>query len=471
MGEKLTNKDFDDIFREGINDMDTQPSESFWIKASEDSLFNSTQAKKKAVGKWKLIAASLAAAVVVLSAYIIYQQKEINGIGQRPVITEKKNIAQPIVSIISSNASQIQHPKPGQKTVTENTTVKPLPAIRYKKGTVTQIVQSSNYTQNKISSPPSVPRVSGLASNSNNGNNFSSNNSGLNVVDNQNPQEDISAFSSNSIQLLNATYSSSITTNSSDLLIPADNIVPVQNNIKPEGKSFLSKLSVSLFYEPYLSDELLENQSADIVTYNNVSGNEEEVKPFIAGIKMGYDISKHWTVTTGCFYYNFTVGVSPTTIYAQKQQNGDVGYSFQTGMGAVTCPYINPNPNVGEAITVGGNEIANYISIPLQVKYNFITTGNWRFYLTAGVTANIVAYRKMVMHWEENTLSAGNATEGIENSKKIYGSYYFAPAISYSFLKQFSVFLEPSLQGSPVFSSAKNSTPYIGIGTGITYHL
>ncbi|HWY97851.1 MAG TPA: hypothetical protein VNY36_02090, partial [Bacteroidia bacterium] len=450
MGEKLTNKDFDNIFREGINDIDTHPSEGFWIKASEDSLFNSTQAKKKAVGKWKLIAASLAAVVVVLSAYIIYQQKEINGISQRPVLDEKKSISQPIVSTISSHASQTQLSQPEQKTVNENSVVKLLPNIKYKKGTSThtQVAQSNHNENIKISTSPSVATVADVGSNSKNGNNYTANNSPLKAVDNQNPQNNTSAFFSNSIQLLDGNYNSSISTNSSGLLIPADNIVPVQNNMKPESKSVLSKISVSLFYQPYLSDELLENQSADIVTYNNVSGNEEEVRPFIAGIKMGYDISKHWTVTTGCLYYNFIVGVSPTAIYAQKQQNGDVGYSFQTGMGAVTCPYISPNPNVGEAITVSGNEISNYISIPLQVKYNFITAGKWGFYLTAGVVANIVAYRKMAMHWEENNQSAGNATEGIDNSKKIYGSYYVAPAISYKVFKGISLFIEPSLQGS-----------------------
>ncbi len=465
MGERLTNKDFDDIFRDSIGDVDTQPSEGFWIKASENSLFNSTQSKKKAVAKWKLIAASLTAAVVILAAYVFYMQGKLDNANKKLTIAEKKNTIPPGVTI-----SQLNNATASTSSIHKEITPPINQAVDVKNRSA---LVTNNARQNSFSNG-SLPPL-GTSKNHNNNHNVAINNNASpanTIAYNQSAlQKDQGTISSNSIEFLNGSGNSSILANSAEELTINDNIIPVQNTIKTaEDKSVLSKMSVSLFYQPYLSDEPLENQSTDIVTYNNVSGNEEEVKPFIAGIKIGYDVSTHWTITTGCLYYNFTIGVSPTIIYAQKQQNGDVGYSFQTGMGSVTCPYVSSNPSAGDAITVSGNEVANYISIPLQVKYNFITARNWSFYLTAGIMANIVAYRKMDMHWEENNLNAGNAIEGIDNSRKIYGSYYFAPAISYKAFKGISLFMEPSLQGSPVFSSAKNSPPYVGVGAGITYH-
>jgi len=38
MSEKLTNDNIDKIFRNSIDNMETQPSENFWIDVSEDPL-------------------------------------------------------------------------------------------------------------------------------------------------------------------------------------------------------------------------------------------------------------------------------------------------------------------------------------------------------------------------------------------------------------------------------------------------
>src|ERR1700722_17729421 len=115
MSEKLTNNNIDDIFRDSISNMETQPSEGFWIKTSESALFKSTLARRKAVGRWKLVAAALAIALVSLSAYIIYMQKQIGDINQRLAIAEKQSAVPPSVNVPVVNKVEALSIKTEQK--------------------------------------------------------------------------------------------------------------------------------------------------------------------------------------------------------------------------------------------------------------------------------------------------------------------------------------------------------------------
>lgn len=201
--------------------------------------------------------------------------------------------------------------------------------------------------------------------------------------------------------------------------------------------------------------------------------NEEESNPYMVGLRLGYDISSHWSVITGFYYYNYKVDISPVTIYAQQQQNGEVGYSLQTSLGSVNCQY-NGTPCIGDAMKINGTATARYFSIPLQVKYNFMNNHKIGFYLTGGATVNIVAYSKMNLHWQDFKWEVGDELEGIQSSKSIYASFYVAPGISYHFYKGFSLYLEPSVLGSPSFfgkSNSSNPSPvFVGLGGGLTYH-
>ncbi|HTB33139.1 MAG TPA: hypothetical protein VK808_14015 [Bacteroidia bacterium] len=500
MSEKLTNDNIDKIFRDSIDEMETQPSENFWINASEDALFKSNLANSRAISNWKLIAASLAAALVFLSAYLIYTQRQLSNISQKLVVVEKQNSDQnksvisisngaPIASV-SANQEKLQPVAEQKKPLTKkhkviasktqyavqtNTSIKKKMARVAKQNALAFNTTASSHSsknnhsfvrENRTSKSSTVSTASNIPVQQNvnsNDENSGQNKPGI--------QSNSISNTDNLLALTNTDKVSIPLINNQAPTITPDHVDPVLTGIKgTDHKNTLSRMSLSVFYEPYMSDELLENESSDIVTKNNVSANEEEINPYTIGIKIGYNISKHWTITTGCLFYNFNVSVSPATIYAQKQADGEIGYSFQTSAGTVSCPY-GTSPSAGDFMIVSGKEIVNYISVPVQLKYNFITAGKFGLYITGGAMFNIVAHREMTMHWQDFAWNQGNATEGIDNSKKIYGSFYIAPGIAYKVFNNFSIFLEPSLQGSPIFSSAKNAPPYLGIGAGITCHL
>lgn len=477
MKEKLTNSNLDKIFRDSIDNMETQPSEAFWVKASEDYLFKSNLAGQKALGRWKVTAAALGAAVILLSAYIIYMQSQISNINNRLAITEKKTGIHTNTARLSLNEKRIQsvfvQPQKIQNNKNKGTIISL--AIKSK----THRAEITSVSEESINKPGGF---NGSTANSKKYNRFSiantvakpgtfKNSDASNLHNDEVTQTNIAAAGSpNDVEYLNAKSNTTLPQFNNSAVSITDNIIPVENYVRPLGSNILSRLSLSVFYEPYISDELLENESSDIITVNNVSANEEEVHPYMAGLRMGYDISKHWTISTGFLFYNFNVSVSPTTIYAQKQQDGTIGYSFQTSIGTVACP-TPVNASVGNYMIVSGEELANYISIPLHVKYNFFTHTRWGFYIDAGVMINIAVLREMNVSWQEYNSLSGNSTEGINNSQKVYGSYYFAPGISYQLFNKISIFFEPSLEGSAVYSIALNTTPYLGLGAGVTCHL
>lgn len=534
MNEKLTNKDIDNIFRNSVENLETEPSESFWIKASEDTLFKSTQAHSREVTRWKMVAFALAAMLLASSAYVVYTQKQVSiikhevsrlekkteqtpalgnaivaqnaGHNQIPLAaTEKKNYAAVTSvpassSVISSvNHKAVQHGTgyalaSSQKAIVNSNTTfnKALPVAAYPaneaasatntivaaKGNPAPLVAASENNVSVTTNPPDeMPVQKTTAAEPAKGNVSSA--SGILVDNNTADVTTASAGNAMPSQQEPATAPNdkkpAAQTQVTAKTVTGNAAAPQAGTPTPAatGNKIVSHLAASLFYEPYLSDELFEKDMADNTIINNVVSSEEEVNPYKLGVRIGYDISPRLSVISGCYYYSFRVSVKPTVIYAQKQQNGDVGYYFQTSLGIVTCPY-EYTPKAGDGIVINGMATATYLSIPLLLKYTFINTGNLKLYVTAGVAANMVTYSKMSMHWQNFSWEEGDAVEGISGSQMTHYTYYFSPGISYKLVKGFSVYAEPSIQGSPVLwgksTSSANSAPFIGAGGGITYH-
>ena len=483
MIKKPTNT-IDDIFRDSIENMETPPSESFWIKTSEEALFKSNLADKKAIGKWKLVAAALAIVLVSLSEYVIYMQREIGKLSNKVNVINKEIVSGPVTRanitidkrVEASNDITIVNKENSDKTEIHSA-FSNIPKRNSLNSSEGYISRARSKKGTSVVMNHKVKKHFGRNSHINNINKV--------IVT---PDNDLIATSSGKNTDNNRTgnYSNKEVTlkGISNLYLPMANTaeVPIMDNMftitedSPSKKqSLLSRLSVSLFYEPYITDELFENDATDITTVNSVVSSEEEAKPYIAGMRVEYKISPHLSILTGCSFYDFKVSVDPTTIFAQKMSNGEISYAFHTSVGTVNCPYSAANAYVGDAIIVKGMYTSNYVSIPVYIKYNFLRNSNWNVYLIGGVNANMVVYRKMDMHWQDSRWDQGDAIEGIAGPSNVYGSLYFSPGISYMLYKGLSIYAEPSLQSAPVFISSagisKTNSLFTGIGTGIIYQL
>ncbi|HTA81387.1 MAG TPA: outer membrane beta-barrel protein [Bacteroidia bacterium] len=467
MSKKPTNN-IDDVFRSSIENMETQPSDQFWLKASEDALFRSSQTNRKIIGKWKMIAAAMAIALVSLSAYVMYMQSEISRLNNKLNLKEEQHNSTIVAqNKISQTSTIIQPPV---KEVEEN--IQPKTVV-----SVAVIHKHSNTKKNKRNNVAikdggtmSEAQVAKDLKDHSTSVTYSQTVSTVETaVSNNNSEQNTNSNSDKSLALISA--ANDVTIPQNDISNPA---IDYANDEKGVTKNTHSKFSVSVFYEFGISDELLENEASDNVVVNNsVVSSEEEVNPYKVGARVGYDISPRLSFVTGALFYNFKISFQPTTIIAQKLSNGEVGYSFQTSAGAVNCPY--DNPKLGDALVVKGTYTTNYISVPLYIKYVLLKRTNWNLYITGGVDINIVAYRQMNMHWQDLKWESGNTSEGMSDAAKTYYSAYFSPGITYRLFKQFSIYAEPSLQGPPTLISKKGIAPassiYTGFATGIIYQL
>ena len=464
----INNNELDKIFRDSIENMETEPSESFWTKASEENLFKNSLVQKKTANRWKLVAATLAIALIGLSGYTVYIQKQVSILNKKVSSIAIENNVKPanINSVASANTIPITNnvlsSQKAKASNNESTNVKPKNSI-----TLNKAVTKSGYStvgaslnRNKTIAPTLNTITEQIADN--NTNSYSNS-----VETATNNSTEMSSISAEKIALIDPMANISSPGN---INLPADYVNPASH------KNWLSKFSVSLFFEPYISDELFENDDADNVTVNNsVVSSEEEVNPFAIGARVEYNICSHFSFVTGCNFYNFNVSFQPTTIYAAKQSDGDIGYSFQTSVGSVNCPYGTSNLNVGDAMIIKGTYATDYINVPLLLKYSLQLGSHWSIYAIGGAEINFVAYRKVDMYWHDMKWNEGEAKEGVSNASNTYYSIYFAPGVSYKLMKNISIFAEPSLQGPPTLFSKKGMVAgagvYDGVGVGVTCKL
>lgn len=470
MDKKPTNKNIDDVFRDSIDNLETEPSEGFWVKASEDSLFRNNLNNRQSINKWKAVAAVLAFALVSLSIYVVYIQKQVRGLNKEITAVKNTNSASSandkVSAVVLSNnpsVTSVQNIQP-IATTGNNPDRKKINSV----GTGNEGTPNpSGLSRKGISNTRTAFLDSHtLAANSNNAASVNET-----VMNKTNAEIESANKPGNEIAALNGIRINSFAPEENNILAAIDQ---PNDYVKPAKKQ--SKFAVSLFYEPYLSDELFEKDGADNTVVNNsVVSSEEEVNPFKLGARVEYAASKHVSFITGCNFYNVNISFKPTTIFAEQQANGDVGYTFQTAAGTVNCPYGNAKPNVGDAIIVKGTYTTNYINVPLFVKYRMQLGERFNIYAVGGAEVNMVAYRSVNMHWQDTRWNEGEAKEGISNSSKVYCSLYMAPGISYKICNICSVYVEPSLQESACFISesgiTKNSSMFLGIGGGVTCSL
>ena len=94
MSEKHMENNIDDIFRQGVDPLLTEPSDEFWKKASENIISRGSQTAGKRTSRWKAVTFILAAGLIMLG-YITYRiQDNLKNIEKQIAITKgAKNTA------------------------------------------------------------------------------------------------------------------------------------------------------------------------------------------------------------------------------------------------------------------------------------------------------------------------------------------------------------------------------------------
>jgi hypothetical protein len=507
MNSKHPDKDIDSIFKDAIDPAETEPSDKFWNRTFEDIIKRENNVYGKQMRRWKVISYTLGAAIIILAFYTFYIHGRINKVEKQITEVEKKeaiaagneNINSKAIATADNKITAILNKQ--LRTNHENGRAATVAGKSY---TVAYASNDTPATINKnINTEHNTPE--GLTRMNPNNSNPGSNNVGAD----KNPLNSSYGFGHKTLPgdyYSDTTGSSIVSKNSSsvsasfspDSSLIAQNEKPavtMQNETTPKlflnqpvadtlaqavqrsgtkGRNkYLSHIFISALFSPELSDNIItDNNPSGNVTANNIKAGEKDGLTYTTGLKLGYDLSKHWSILTGAYYHASSFSILPTVVHAQWQGSLE-SYSIVTSAGSVEMPsYISQYTN--GSINTSGNSSWAYMGIPLQARYDFLPGNNFDFYAEGGFATNILLQTQTNINWS-TPLYEGvchmNNCDGLQN---IFFVYNMGIGATYYITKGLSIFAEPGIQG-PITPISKNNPittyPYVfDLTLGLTYH-
>ena len=507
MSSRHPDNDIDKIFKNAIEPVDTEPSDKFWNKAYDDIIKREGQVNNSQVHRWKVIAYTLAAAVVILVFFTFYMNGKINTI-QKQVTEVEKNQPAPIVHENESNNGSIRTAINNSTATAQLNTTTTVNNNTSTPAVTSPVTNGGNNINNfriatNSASSNSTPLVSSVLKNYSNpgSNNTGTASTPVNIGSSVNqtlPGNYYSKTDSNSVAsetnkpvITTPEHKDTIAITQQTLPVAPvkKDTLPVLAQTKPAGdtvntqmkrkraghiKLSLANLYASAFFSPGLIVEnIKDNDSWDNVTAYDVKSREDGQFNYSTGIKIGYDLSNHLSILTGLYYHASSFSIRPTVIHAQWYDNTP-SYLMVTSAGTVDIP-CKGYQNIGDSIKASATSASSYISIPLQARYTFNNSHKLGLYIDAGATANFLVNNNVDANWQTTSLTEGHATipscEGLQTS---FYAYNVGFGLTYKLLNNLSVFGEPELSGAitPINNSSSITTyPYIfSFAVGLTLH-
>jgi hypothetical protein len=246
-------------------------------------------------------------------------------------------------------------------------------------------------------------------------------------------------------------------------------------------------LSATVFFAPNISSNLLKEEPherrpggmpppRDHDDRDKIRDGEQCQSSYSVGILLDYNLSKHWSIQTGAMLTSRTIDISPKTIYADKDDRGEIKYRFNCSSGYT---YLSSktvaNPVVGDSLQAfGATNTLKYISVPLALKYHYYFN-KIDLFASAGTTFNVLTKGKIATE-------IGNAgTKEVTTSTTINGlksnyfsgniglglSYTITRSIALSFMPSYNFALNSSTQDATVKTYPNN----LSLAAGIRYKL
>lgn len=476
------------IFGGGLASGSIEPSEKFWSRAYEGIIKRDARANANRTSRWRAAFFVMGAAALLLGGYIIYVQNEVSEIKQQLTAIEntrnnkiQQNPSQSTVINKAKNTSRLN--LSGSIQQTTNATV--MNAVNTKSGddfTHKNAGKIYNHTTSYATvAPTNTVQVAIM------------NKETPEIGETTIPVTDVVSSQPTNNHFLSAAIPPNVSTgndkkaallsgkisDSAKAVSGLDSTKLVYPPKKPITlKGILSRISVSAFYAPGITDDFLNDKNNDptnTVTAHELQTQQDGDGTFAAGFRLAYTISGKWAVQTGAYYSQYTYNINPTIIYAQQQENGQIGYSITTSSGTVFLPNSDIPAHFGDSIKVKGSSSRGYIRIPLQAKYTLAAGTKLSFYIDGGFSVNIAHYTETDIHWNNTALQDGDiSVQNIYGLNSVQYSYNFGFGAAYLIGKGLSIYTEPFVDGS--FTSINKNTPVItypyffGLAFGATYH-
>ncbi len=510
----------DKFFRDSIESTEAKPSEQFWNRAYESIIVREGNMNRRRVLAWRSAAILIGFIMLGLTAYDLYITDKVKNL-RKDVATIQRfqanatlsgkdklhSVSVPAIGNTNSGNMYNQrdvkstmpsfalypHTKPHKTSQTGNKSTSGVCRVVYadanqhttgrQQGENEQKLQqdlthgSNAYpaavTGNMPSVSASVNTISAQRStNQNNTNVLTTVNGRFNAF-----KTLFNPVTATLVPFLNATYPEAI--KASESMMP-DSALMDEPNPAERAKNYfvdvmLHRFSVSGFYS---IDNFLFAMSGynpvERINASQMEANERKETSFSSGISIGYDLSPRFTVQAGCNYQQYQFLISATPLNVQNDLASF--YPFESSSGNVNLALLPgwSNPN-GGAAAAQGDAIRSYISVPVQLKWNFVEDKKVKIYLTAGGAVNILDMNRADIEWGNSFGSKTLNIDGMEGTNNITYAYLAGIGAEYKLSRGFSAYVEGTYLGAltPVAGDSYiNVKPNLLSETiGIKYHL
>ncbi|MDP4284375.1 MAG: outer membrane beta-barrel protein [Bacteroidota bacterium] len=210
-----------------------------------------------------------------------------------------------------------------------------------------------------------------------------------------------------------------------------------------------SRFSITGFFSPDIPFNQLHDDKSGNNRYNadSIEKNENQSFSSTLGVLIDYKVSPHWSLQSGLTLSTTHFDIDPETIYAQRDNTGNVKFRLNTSSGyGYISPSFNPNPRVGDSLhTTYSSHTLQYLGLPVAVKYN-VDKGKFTINAMAGISINFLtngAIRTLLRKGNEDETEHTNHIHGL---KPIYFSVLTGLGVDYKLNKKFALTFNPSLR-------------------------
>ena len=248
-----------------------------------------------------------------------------------------------------------------------------------------------------------------------------------------------------SIEKVNRKMQDSIEVKKPSQQLAANKIVSPPNTKKKEGKS--SRFSITPFFSPDIAWYRLQLDKPDNQPDNAAKIEKGEHHEFSSttGLLVDYRLNKHFTLQTGLTFSNINITINPKTIYAQRDNNGNIKYRVNISSGyGYLLPSFQNTPAVGDSLYISGaTHKLRYIGIPIAVKYCFVK-GKFSIEAMAGVGVNFLAKGKLETEIKQGPNNEIDVLNKIEGLRSVYLNGLAGIGATYKLTDKFSFALIPT---------------------------
>lgn len=474
MSNKQEDNEIDRFFRDSIDNIETEPSDRFWNKAYEGILKNENKGYEQRLMLWRGISVVLALSVSALIAYNIYTNHKVTTIEKQIATIEHKEVqipaqkVQPVnnpSTLLAKNAAQQEKNQSSQNGTMAHETMPARNAsimLGYKVNrngpwqTTARHHQHSSqdiaYSDAKHGSNSEMYDRSAIKN--------------IIYLDERTPSEI-------TMHTLAKTDSALSALDASDSLY----MVPIGPPVAGVShRKILSKLSVNAFGAPSIVRQTMkDNNPNDNISIGDIQSKEHQQSGYSAGINLGFDLSPRFTLEAGLCYRVYKYTISPTTVDVNTDELGD-GYSFATSSGTIYMPYIPAYTSTGydTTATANGHIIRSYVSIPLRLKYNFLSSPRFGVYISAGGAANVLVYNYANVHCQNTWGQEDVYVYDMEGATPVNFSYLLGLGAELKLGRGFAIYAEPTYMGAitPNIKSKAMTiySSYFDFAGGLSYH-